>query len=328
MQRNRLFDILCGMLAAKGRDETLFGGKLDVARHAFCRMAPEGDLVHAYFELPLLGSPALDVHCSLTHNQSAGPLGDGASDVWQSALAWFRDAGPFETRADEVVMMAEADTGTGETSQTGMYLIQRERADLVAPFLVAVGEPGKVVAWQRFARRLPQGWTTTYVGLFPKRSNGLLRVNAHPATADAASVREAWDCLGVSHNSEADGLCRELLACANGMDVQLDVDDLGIARGPFGLEFFLGDSAAESLLDECSGKRAMALLEEAGLADERWRHAADACLSRCTALPSEHGLEPCVVSVRPFSVKFKVLDGNPLPAKLYLRGDAGFVSEQ
>ena len=45
------------------------------------------------------------------------------------------------------------------------------------------------------------------------------------------------------------------------------------------------------------------------------------------ALPGAHGLEPCLVSVRPFSTKFKVLHGRLLPAKLYLRGDASFESD-
>ncbi len=112
MQRDRLFDILCGMLAARGRDETLFGGRIGVARRAFCRMAPEGGLVHAYFEIPLFGPPMLDVHCSLTHEQSAWPLGKDASDDWRAAYAWFRDAGPFETEADEVRATAVVVTGT------------------------------------------------------------------------------------------------------------------------------------------------------------------------------------------------------------------------
>lgn len=328
MQRDRLFDILIGMLAAKGRDETLFGGRLDVARHAFRRMAPEGSLVHAYFEIPLLGPAALDVHCSLTHEQSAWPLSEDADDAWQAALAWFRDVGPIETKAEEIVLMAEADTGTGGASQTGMYLIQRERADLVAPFLAAIGGTGNAVAWQRFAQRLPQGWDTTYVGSFPGRHDGLLRVNAHPAAANAVNVEEAWERFGISYNSRILSLCRELLKYTESLDVQLDVDESGDIQGTFGLEFYLKDSVDEPLSGGSPGNRALVLLEEAALADERWRQAADACRSSRIALLGEQGPEPYVVSVRPFSVKFKVLDGNPLPAKLYLRGDAGSASRR
>ena len=323
MQRDRLFDILRGMLAAKGRDEALLGGRLDVARHAFCRMAPEDSLVHSYFEIPLLGPAALDVHCSLTHEQSAWPLSEDANDAWRAALSWFHDAGPIETKADEVMLMAEADTGTGGASQTGMYLIQRERADLVEPFLDAIGESSKAVAWQRFTKHLPQGWYTTYVGSFPGRGDGLLRVNAHPAVAGAVNVEEACERFGVFCNSDIISLCRDLLKCTEGLDVQLDVDELGDIQGTFGLEFYLKDSADEFLSDGSSGNRAMVLLENADLADGRWRQAADACRSCRIALLGEHGPEPYVVSVRPFSIKFKVLDGKPLPAKLYLRGDAG-----
>ena len=132
------------------------------------------------------------------------------------------------------------------------------------------GEPKKVVAWQRFVRRLPAGWAKTYVGLFPGRHNGLLRANAHPATMDSMSVRKAWEPLGVSHNGTTDELCRKLLACVRGLDTQLDVDESGELQDPFGLEFFLGNSADESLSDGGPANRAMALFQESGLADERW----------------------------------------------------------
>ncbi len=323
MQRDGLFDIICGMLAAKGRDETLFGGRLRTARRAFCRMAPMDSLVHAYFETPLLGPPTLDVHCSLTHGQSTWPVDEDADDAWRAALGWFREAGPFETKADEVMLMGEADTGTGRASQSGMYLIQRERADLVAPFLIAMGEAGRIEAWQRFVRILPQGWVTSYVGLFPGRSDGLLRVNAHPSNTAATAIEGAWQSLGVTYDSDVTSLCRDLLACARGLDVQLDVDGTGHPQGTFGLEFYMEDTAAEPLSMGGVGARMMVVLKSAGLADGRWRQAADACRSVRLSLPGERGPESVVVSVRPFSVKFKVRDGTPLPAKLYLRGDAG-----
>ena len=326
VQRDRLFDLLYGMLAAKGRDETLFGGSLSTARKAFRRMAPEGDLVHAYFETPLLGPPALDVHCSLEHKQSAWPVDEDADDAWRTALDWFREEGPFETQGEEVILMAEADTGTGRASQSGMYLIQRERADIVAPFLIAMSEAERIDTWQRFARSLPRGWHTSYVGFFPGRSNSLLRVNAHPTAVGAMGLEEAWRSLGIDCNNRVTDLCRTLLACARGLDVQIDVDGAGHPQGAFGLEFYLENTATDPLADGGSGARAVAILELSGLADERWRQAADACRSRRVSLPGEHGPQSIVVSVRPFSVKLKVLDGNPLPAKLYLRGDAGFVA--
>lgn len=323
MQRDKLFGFICGMLAAKGRDRTLFGGRIDTARQAFCGMAPKGNLAHAYFETPLLGPPTLDVHCSLGHDMSAWPLDEGADDVWQAALAWFSKAGPFQTRADEVLLMAEADTGTGHASLSGMYLIQRERADLVEPFLTAMEKADKFDAWQHFVRRLPQGWDTTYVGFFSGRSDDLLRVNAHPTAADAASLEEAWQSLGLTYDNDVIGLCRDLLAYTQGLDVQLDVDEEGHPQGAFGLEFYIEDTAAEPLLGNGSGARAIAHLESLGLADDRWHQAAEACLSRRISMPSDRGTESIAVSVRPFSVKLKILGGKPLPAKLYLRGDAG-----
>ncbi len=325
MQRDRLFDILCGMIAAKGRDKTLLGDGIDIARHAFCRMAPESSFVHAYFEIPLLGTPTFDVLCSVEHGQVATIAGDGTDGPWQAALAWLRDAGPFATNARRVLLVAEADTSTGQAMQSGMYLIQRERADLVAPFFHVVGEPDRIDAWERFARRLPKGWETTYTGLFPSRPNTPLRVNAHPSptTADASGIEESCETLGIDFSGNAKGLFLELASIARGYDIQFDLNNEGVPFDVFGLEFFLYDRVGEPHTDQGLGSRVMAPLEHAGIADKRWQRAADACRSRIVALPGNgQELESIAVNVRPFSVKYKVIGGRPLPAKLYLSADA------
>ncbi len=148
MERNRLFDLLCGMLGARGRDDALFGGDLDAARGAFCRMTPDASLIHAYFEMPLQGDPGFDVHCAVTCEQVETTLDVEAGGAWHNALAWFCDAGPFLT-ADEAFLMAEADTSAGCSMQSGMYLIQGARKDLVEPFLNVVGEHVLLVHTQR-----------------------------------------------------------------------------------------------------------------------------------------------------------------------------------
>ena len=302
------------MLGARGRDDALFGGDLDAARDAFCRMTPDANLIHAYFEMPLQGDPGLDVHCAVTCEQVETALDVGAGGAWRNALAWFCDAGPFLT-ADEAFLMAEADTSAGRSMQSGMYLIQGARKDLVEPFLSVVGEHEKFATWERFLRRLPTGWDTTYTGLFPGRAERLLRVNTRPVRAEAVRVREALGSLGVAYDDGVLDLCRELVSCVHNVDVQLDVDEDGCPRGAFGLEFSLQGGGMECTMD---------VLENAGLADGRWCLAADACRSMRIALPGAHGLEPCLVSVRPFSTKFKVFRGKLQPAKLYLRGDASF----
>lgn len=328
MMRDRLYDLLSGMLAAKGREASLLGGRLADARSAFCAMTPEGDLIHVYFEIPLLGDPGFDVHCSVTHEQTAGAVDVTSGEAWQAALRWFRDAGPFETSGDDIFIMAEADTSAGLAGQSGMYLIQRERDDLIRPFLEVLGEGRRCADWEHFAHRLPAGWETTYVGLFPGRPDGLLRVNLHPAQEGAVGIREAWMALGLDGLEEMLDLWHDLIACARGFDVQLDVDARGRARGPVGLEFYLGDKDPDELKGQEFGARALQVLEERGLADERWRLAADACMSRRLDMPTEHGLKPCIVSVRPFSVKFKVSEGQVLPAKLYLHADAGLLGDR
>ena len=128
MGSEALFGVLCGILAAQGREEALLGDDLPRVRRAFALMVPNSDEVHAYFEIPLLGSPGLDVHCALSHVDADVCVPEGADPLWRSVVRWFSQVGPIHTGYNDVAVMAEADTSGGLLGQAGVYLVQHDQA--------------------------------------------------------------------------------------------------------------------------------------------------------------------------------------------------------
>lgn len=324
MDQGKLFDILYGMLSVKGRERALLGDDKVGAGRAYARMAPECGRANVYFELPLLGEPRLDVHCSVSDATRHAPAPRGGDASWLAALSWFAGLEGIDAAHGDVLLMAEADASDGPDARPGIYLIHQDRADLVAPFLEAVGETPKLAAWNELRGRLPRGWQTSYVGLFPSRPGGLLRVNAHPADDRAVGLDEALGAWGLAAGDGALRLCHELLSAGGlGFDLQLDVDDKGVACRDFGLEVYLeGQAKTASAPKDRAARRAFRLLEACGAADGRWRHLEGVDLSRRIALPYDGGMASCAVSIRLFSAKVKFVDGRPHLAKAYLRGDA------
>lgn len=322
MTRDMLFSVLCGMLAAKGRGEALLGNGMGEVRSAFARMMPELDGIHAYFEISLAGERGLDVHCSVEDTVPAGCVPDSADPAWRDALAWFSHIAPVQTKAGRVQLMAEADTSMDPCARPGTYLIHHDRYDLVEPYLAAVRASDRLSVWKDFCARLPKGWKTSYVGLFPGRAGGHLRVNAHQSGA-AVRLEEAVAELGLSAGRTSLGLCQELVADSLGYDVQLDLDDRGIPLPDFALEFYLdGALSPQFPWDDGRAERAFACMEARGAADARWRLLVGADVSKRATLPHAGAAIPCAVSLRTFSVKVRFADGKPVLAKAYLRGDA------
>ncbi|MDO4400902.1 MAG: hypothetical protein Q4D27_08145, partial [Coriobacteriia bacterium] len=85
--------------------------------------------VNAYFELPLLGEPGFDVHCSVNDATRHAPAPSGGDPAWLAALSWFDGVADIEAVGGDVLVMAEVDAGADPASRPGMYLIQHDRAD-------------------------------------------------------------------------------------------------------------------------------------------------------------------------------------------------------
>ena len=320
--RDMLFSVLCGMLAARGRDESLLGDDRAEAQSAFARMMPELGRIHAYFEVPLTGERGLDVHCCVDDAVPASCVSDSADPAWKDALAWFSGIAPVQAKSGRVQLMAEADTSMNPCARPGTYLIQRERHDLVEPYLAAVKEDGRFSGWQDYCARLPRGWKTSYVGLFPGRAGDHLRVNAHPS-GEALCLEEVLTKLGLSVDKESLDLCQELVTGALGYDIQLDIDDRGVPLPDFALEVFLeGTLPPRVPEDDGRVERVFAHMEASGAADARWHHLMGADVSRRVTLPHAGAMIPCAVSLRTFSAKVRFSGGKPFLSKAYLRGDA------
>lgn len=323
MGKNVMFSVLCGMLCAKGRDEALLDHGTEEVRQAFSRMMPKSDAIDAYFEVPLIGKRGIDVICSLGKPVRKEQVPEAVDGAWSAALAWFSDIATMKTEKGNVQLLAEMDLVSGMASRLGTYLIQCDRADLVGPYLAVVGEAAWLSAWESFCTRLPRGWETTYVGLFPGRGDNLLRVNAHPAHDGAVGFTEALSHLGLAANEEAIALCRSVLDSSSGFDLQLDVDDGGRPVADFALEARLeGKLLSMSPWEDGRAQRVFSLMEESGAADGRWSTLEQVDISKQLLLPTPDGLQTCSMSLRTYSAKVRFTSGRPALAKAYLRGEA------
>lgn len=317
MVRDSLFEMLYYALAAQGRQKTLVGNDMSLARQAFGRMAPAMQEAHPLFEMPLVGEPSLDVIVGLNKNGSlVAPK--GADPAWRGAIEWLHNA---TSEKAEVVVMAEADASDGQTGQTGLYLIYRERSDLVLPFLQAIGAVGHYDAWEAFRSRLAPDWTTSYVGVFPGREDGLLRVNARPRWRPATPLPEALGRLGVRDSTGVAESYGDAMGRAWGFDIQLDLDASGTHRGTWGLEFY---NEEQMYSPEYRGMDPllMAHMEDLGVADSRWRALEAFPVARYVTVPMAGAAVPCMMSLRVHSTKVKFPEGAQPYGKVYVRGDA------
>ena len=326
--RDVLFGILCGWLGAEGRDEALLGTNMGDVWRAFAHMAPERDCVHAYFEIPLIGKPNCDVHCSVNSYEGLGSLPADADASWAKLYSWYAGLDSAEMR-DHMTVGATVDMQSYPDVQPGLYLVQRDKAEAVVPFLELLGEQRLVPAWKTFQKHLPLGWETTYTGLFPGRANGLLRVNAHPARENAMEFADALTSLDIPLGAEELDLCRTLAEGPTGFDLQLDVDESGKPAGDFSLETYLeGAPVSGSYQKTDYAKRVFSLMEACGAADDRWKHLDGIDVSKRIALPGLPGNTSCGISLRIYSAKLRFVKGSPILAKAYLRGDAKASTDQ
>ena len=89
------FDLLYGLAADEGREESLFGRDKELARAAYAKSLLGRGIPLLWFELPLLGEPRFDLHVahtreSLVPGMDAGQVPGGYNDVF----SWYANEEP------------------------------------------------------------------------------------------------------------------------------------------------------------------------------------------------------------------------------------------
>lgn len=330
------FDALYTIAAGGGREEALFGNSYGLARPVFERTLIGNGYPTAYFEFPLLGEPCFDllsVHGSVESDDRFAP---GAGFGYQAMLNWF--AGICR-QYESLGCGIELDLSVGETERAGVYLQQRDRHELVEPFLASVGEMERAKDYLDVLGRMPKGWPPAYVGLFPGRCETPLRIGGYMSHDELTHCGNNPSYLGecfrqVGFSAFDDAMlerCSEFMWLAPSVDFQFDILPNGQLGDTFGLSLSFNETKpreAKECMESGYGARLMQTLQNWSLADDRWKLIAGAAFARHVGYERDDGTEGrFALCIRFNYAKVKFRAAEPQPAKFYLACSAGDVGE-
>ena len=170
MDNLMLYRILYSLIAQDGRHETLFGGYGLLAEEAFVRSMAGDAFPLLWFELPLAGTPWLDLHVNHDWRKVHGTDATlaGLTGVYADAFEWFKRQEP-----DMVKEFALSwDVSSGNVDAPAVQMLRGGRKlDDPSDFLKVVGRKDLVEGYRTFIGKTPSGWYNCYTGVFPGRSD-------------------------------------------------------------------------------------------------------------------------------------------------------------
>ena len=321
-----MFDLLYMLAAADGRGEALLGGRREQLRSLYERTLIGGARPSLYLEFPLLGEPCYDFLSVIEKVEPGDTFAPGAGFGYQAAFDWFSTV----CEDKNVSMGFELDLSTGEQERAGIYLQQRQRSELVEPFLTSVGEAWRYPAYKNVQEAMPKGWPPAYVALFPGRKGSPTRIGGYMThdeqrrcAADPAHIGNSLHRIGFdSFDDRMLARCAHLMSMAPSIDVQFDIMEDGTLGDTFGLALSFNElkpSMARRQMEEGVGRRIMSTLQEWGLADDRWRLLSNVAFARQYPYVREDGttgnLGLCTLLNY---VKVKFRNTQMQPAKFYI----------
>ena len=320
------FDILYSLASADGRGEALFGDSIEPAGSFVSRSLLGDNYPSYYIEFPLLGKPCFDILTVYDKVRPGSRFEDGAGYGYQKMFDWFSSL----PEGHGASCALEMDTGSGETERAGVYLQQRGRRDLVAPFLESVNESSRIGSYLRVLEDLPDGMPASYVGLFTGREGTPLRIGGY---MDSHFVRNASDDISLledafvkagfrDYNRDMLERCKSILSVSPSADFQFDIYPDGSIGDVFGLslsfnEVLPGKSA--ECMNNGFGKEIMTMIQDWGLSDDRWKMIAGAPMGKSITINETDGREVNLgFAIRLNYAKIKFKAGVPVSSKFYL----------
>ncbi|MDO4400597.1 MAG: hypothetical protein Q4D27_06580 [Coriobacteriia bacterium] len=326
------FDALYTIAAGDGRGDALFGDSILLARPVYERTLIGSGYPVAYLEFPLLGEPCFDLLSVHGYVEPGSRFAPGSGFGYQGIFDWFQG---ICVPSGAVSFGIELDTSTGETERAGVYLQQRNRHELVAPFLESVGEAGRLQAYLDVLARMPEGWPPAYIGLFPGRPGTPMRIGGYMRHDEL--VRCAGDPQHLGNRFRQIGFfdfdtsmllrCSEFMRFTPSIDFQFDIMPDGSLGDTFGLSLSFNETKPREsweCMEHGYGAQLMHALQGWGLADDRWKLIAGAAFGRHVGYEREDGAEGrFFLCIRFNYAKVKFKAGEPQPAKFYLTCASG-----
>lgn len=326
----KIYNTLYLLVADEGREEALFGDCQPLAQEAFRRSLAGDEFPIVWFEVPLLGAPRFDLHVAMSRTALAPGtrFAFGAGAGYEELFRWYANEEPGGKGLALAYDVSEGsiDAPAVHVNVNGAPLARMDRF-----FDLAAGTgAGAANRWRTFQKHLPQGWRVWYVGFHPGRPHTPVRVDCFVGNdlkdAYAGDLglleRHLRECGFTKVSPELRDAAGLITSSPFPLELQFDVLEDG-SVGPT-----IGVSAAFRSVNPAALRRQfgeggaaaklMGQVEAHGLADDRWRHLAEASFARLVDTSSGALALYC----SPTFVKLRVRDGKPLDAKAYLQAGA------
>ena len=307
-------------------DEDAEGAQPDCAQLAFdaflsCEVGDTMPIL--YFEVPLLGEPRFDLQvCIDRASLSKGAkLPESAPAHLQGAIDWLLQDGNGSTGVD---FAFDVSAGDIRSPQVIAFTNGCETCDLES-FFACAGDASAAGRYDDAQTRAPEGWNSWYTGLIPQRQGRPVRLDYFVDRDKAARYRQdigllAADLRQMGYNASGFELerCADLLAYPFGLNIQLDVLEDGSMGPVLGYNAAFGGlpaSVARASATDGALAGIMQLVEDWGLADERWRLLAGCCIGRRIGLPDGDSI---TVRSTPTFLKVRMTPEGLVDAKVYI----------
>ena len=328
LSQTETFDALYGLAADDGREETLFGSCVPLAREAFQRSLVGEEFPVVWFELPLSGKPRFDLHVALSREtlRAGCRFLPGAGNGYDELFRWYSEG---ETGGCGLAFAYDVSEGLVDDPAVHANVNNAPLSNVDRFFDLAAGD-GTSELYHGLVSRIPQGWKVWYIGVHPGRPGSPVRVDCFVSAAlqrayaaDASLLERDLKACGFRTLGPAlYDLATPILQSPFGLELQFDVmrdGGLGTTLGLSAGFSKCSKSAVRRLFEDgAAGATLMGAIEDLGLSDGRWRHIPDAAFSKLVRL----GAENLALYCTPTFVKLRMRDGAPLDAKAYLEASA------
>ncbi len=323
-----VFERLFTRIAADGRGRELFGRESCSPLMERLAAACLGQALPEYYlEFPLGGKPWLDMLVLYSVEQLkkrasfSGPDPHGYRAIFKEACTW---------DVPKLCMGTELDFSRDAGEVPGFYISGAWDQDLVRRVYRALGEgEERVESTVAVLQRIPQDWRPYYIGAMPGRPGAPLRLGftappecvARYAGSQAALRADLEGCGFTALSSEMLELLAQTAELGLGYDVQFDVLADGSLGPVLGVSLF-AMSETNALTRESfatgTAARLMGMLEQRGLADERWRRVPECLFVDRMYYGEDQQLKTLGLICRANFAKVKWTEGRPGTAKFYL----------
>ena len=328
------YEVLCLQAADEGRGSILFGDNLARARTLARPFMVEAEDASFYLEFPLTGDPFLDVTVLYGSLEPGTRIDSEAASGTEELIDWFSG---ICDKHKEVSFGFELDTSKCPLPAAAIHFQPRANNALVEPFCQVMGEPWRAPLYLDLQKRMPRNWTLSFFGMFRGRPDSPMRVCGYlggseidACAKDPSHVASIFDRVGFTSYDEAmlDQM-RHLMEIAPAtIDFQFDIWPDGSIGDTFAFDVQFGIEQPEAVRESFasgSPSRVMRLLEDWGIADERWKLGAEAAFARAIPIEVDNGLAPFSFTLMPQWAKVRWKKGVLQPSKLYLMGRTGFL---